>query len=168
MLIFNNAHTFPLKMTGEDDKDGFQFGDLASKLESSLSEGTSDLLANGQLNELTKPEFMDEVRKAKTAIVMFYRTTCPFCKQLVPVLRDIAEDYESKVYFARVNVDEVKGARSEFKVLGVPVTMAFKKGTPVARVDGLKGTDDYDAWVESIHMGIRPMSMDRGPTSDVE
>ncbi|MHA1962306.1 MAG: thioredoxin family protein [Candidatus Thorarchaeota archaeon] len=155
-------------MSEEEDKDGFQFGDLASKLESALTDGTSETLANGQLNDLAKPEFMEEVRKAKTAIVMFYRTTCPFCKQLEPVLRDLAEDYESKVYFARVNVDEVTKARSEFKLLGVPVTIAFKKGTPVARVDGLKGTDDYDVWVESIHTGIRPMSMDRGPTSDVQ
>jgi thioredoxin 1 len=157
-----------MNMSKEDDKDGFQFGNLASKLESTLSEGTSDSLANGQLNELAKPDFMDEVRKAKTAIVMFYRTTCPFCKQLEPVLRDLAEDYESKVYFARVNVDVLKEARSEFKVLGVHVTMAFKKGTSVARVDGLRGTDDFDTWVESIHKGIRPMSMDRGPTSDLQ
>jgi hypothetical protein len=152
MLICKGNRAVPMKMPEEDDKDGFQFGNLASKLESTLSEGTSDSLANGQLNELVRPEFMDEVRKTKTE----------------PVLRDLAEDYESKVYFARVNVDVVKEARSEFKVLGVPVTMAFKKGTPVARVDGLKGTDDYDSWVESIHTGIRPMSMDRGPTSDVQ
>ncbi|UCE09112.1 MAG: thioredoxin family protein [Candidatus Thorarchaeota archaeon] len=132
-----------------------------------MTEGTSDSLANGQLNDLSDPEFMEEVRKAKTAIVMFYRTMCPYCKQLEPLLRDLAKDYESKVYFARVNVDVVTGARSEFRILGVPVTAAFKKGTLAARVDGLKGTDDFGSWVESIHMGIKPMSMDRGPTSEI-
>lgn len=125
-------------------------------------------MANGTMNELQDASFMDTVRKAKTAIVMFYRPTCPFCKQLTPLLKDLAEEYESKVYFAMVNVDEIKGVREEYKILGVPVTVAFKKGTPVARVDGLRGVDDYDSWIEQVHQGIRPMGLESGQTSDLQ
>jgi thioredoxin 1 len=147
------------------EEDGFDA--MAKRLEAALG-GAEDSLANGKLNDFTDPDFMTTARKASTAVIMFYRTDCPFCKQLTPLLEDLAEDYQNKVYFGKVNVDDIEGVRDKYQILGVPMTTAFKKGTTVARIEGLRGVEVYDAWIESIHQGLRPLGADPGPITPLE
>jgi len=110
---------------------------------------------------------MDVVRRPRTAIVEFYTTTCPFCRQLKPVLDELAIDYTSRVYFAEVNIDEVEGAAEKFDVKGVPLLVAFKKGNPVAKMEGLRSIDELDGWIDTIHKGLRPMELSPGPVTNL-
>ena len=84
-----------------------------------------------------------------------------------PPVRRVASDYKSKVFFGKIHIDAVGGMREEYNILGVPIVMAFKKGNPVARIEGLRNIDDYDSWIDSIHKGIRPMIINAGPTSEL-
>ena len=86
----------------------------------------------------------------------------------MPLLEELAEDYETKVMFAKVNLEIVEEAQGLFDILGVPVVMAFKKGNLVGRIEGLRGIDEYDIWIDSIHKGLRPMGIDAGPTTNLQ
>ena len=152
----------------EDREKDFNFDALSKSLENKLEGSTDDPQADGGVRELTNGNIIDLIRKSPTTIVTFYRDDCPFCERLMPRLHDLAEDYTSKVAFSKFNVDTNEKVREEFKVLGVPLVIAFKKGMPVSRVEGLRSIDEYDSWIESIHEGLRPMGIDEGPTTRIE
>jgi len=152
----------------DEEKKSFGFEALTKNLESRLGGSSDDPFANGEVRDITDGEVIDQIRSSKTSIVSFYRDDCPYCERLMPLLDDLAEDYKSKVSFTKVNVDIADVTRSEFNILGVPLVIAFKKGMPVGRVEGLRSIDEYDSWIESIHEGLQPMGMDEGPTTRIK
>ncbi|TXT53833.1 MAG: hypothetical protein BAJATHORv1_110025 [Candidatus Thorarchaeota archaeon] len=137
------------------------FDSLAKKLETSI-ETSKEPLADGKVHDMREPSFMNLIRKIKTSVLIFYRSHCPFCERLLPILEDLAEEFALRVYFGKVNVDEVEGVQEEFNILGVPVVVAFKKGMMVSRVEGLRSREEYEYWIDSIHKGFRPMGLDVG------
>ncbi|MBD3405430.1 MAG: hypothetical protein GF411_04735 [Candidatus Lokiarchaeota archaeon] len=145
-----------------DEKDGVE--SLARKLDAHISGGNPESFANGELNELGA-EYKKQIGHARTSLLLLYRTICPYCEQLKPLLKDLANEYKSKVYFAMLDIDAIPSAREEFDVLGVPLVIAFKKGYPVGRVEGLRSFDEYDRWIESIHQGMNPMLIKDGPST---
>ncbi|MFW9799427.1 MAG: thioredoxin family protein [Candidatus Thorarchaeota archaeon] len=144
-----------------------QIKGIAERLEAAMTRTPDEPLANGTLNELPYENFMDTVRQPKTAIIEFYTNTCPYCRQMKPVLDELASDYKSKVYFAKINIEEQEEAATTFDVEGVPLIMAFKKGNPVAKIEGLRSIHELDRWIESIHRGLRPLRIEPGPVTKV-
>ena len=63
----------------DEKSDSSGFDEIAKKLESAFGGTSSEPTANGQLNELAG-EMYEIIRKPRTAIVLFYREDCPFCK----------------------------------------------------------------------------------------
>ena len=155
-------------MSEERNSNKTGFDALAKSLEKKLTGSSDNPDANGVVNSLDNEDFMVPVRKSPTSIVMFYRTECPYCKQLVPLLDELAEDFKSKVLFAKINIDNVSTAQDKFDILGVPVVMAFKKGNLVARIEGLREIDEYESWIDSIHKGLSPMGIDAGPITQID
>ncbi len=149
-----------------DEKERPDIDSMAKRLEAAM-QSSAEELANGRVNELDQ-NYMDIVRKARTAIVEFYRTTCPYCRQLMAVLEELAEVYKDKVFFAKVNVDLVEEPIERFKILGVPLTVAFKKGMAVSRMDGFQELETADRWVSALYHGIRPGDMPGGQFTSLE
>lgn len=155
-------------MPDKERNNEFSFDALSKKLEGQISKSSDDMDAKGDMRELTSHDIVGNIKSSSTSIVLFYRDECPYCKQLMPILDELADSYVSKVSFAKVNIDRIEQARQEFNVLGVPLVIAFKKGIPVGRIEGLRGVNDYDQWIESIHSGFRPMGLDEGPTTRLD
>ena len=155
-------------MSDERNPEKMGFDALAKSLEGKLAGQSDDANANGMVNELETEEYMDTIRKSPTSLVMFYRTVCPYCKQLMPILDELAEEYKSKVMFSKINIDTIESAREKFDILGVPVVMAFKRGNLVSRIEGLRSIDEYEPWIDSIHRGLRPMGVDSGLVSKLD
>ncbi|MHA2386100.1 MAG: thioredoxin family protein [Candidatus Thorarchaeota archaeon] len=149
----------------EHRKGGFEA--LSKRLEDALETKSVEPLANGILHEIADSNFMEELRKPSTAIIEFYTSTCPYCKQLAPILDELASDYKSKVYFAKINIDNLEEAGKAFDVVGVPLVIAFKKGQPVAKMEGLRDIDEIVDWIDSIHKGLRPMNLESGPVTRI-
>ncbi len=149
-----------------DDSDRPNIGDMARRLEAAMSSG-SDSMANGILNELDS-DYETLVKKARTSIVEFYRESCPYCRQMMAALEELAEKYKSKVFFGKVNIETVDGVVDRFNISGVPLTVAFKKGMPVSRMDGFKNFEAVESWIEMLYRGVRPGEIPGGQVSTLE
>jgi thioredoxin 1 len=143
------------------------FDAFSKRLEDALEKKDDEPFANGTLNEISDGSYMDALKNPSTAIIEFYTTSCPYCKQIAPILGELASDYKSKVYFGKINVDHVTEAAEVFEVVGVPLVIAFKRGQPVARMEGLRDRNELDGWIESIHNGFRPMNLESGPVTRI-
>ena len=81
------------------------------------------------VENVTAKTFPDAVeRSALPVVVDFYATWCGPCRMLAPVLDDLAEDYEGRVKFVRVNVDEEPDLAERFHVGAVPTVVLLNGG----------------------------------------
>ena len=64
--------------------------------------------------------------KSKTPLpVEFWAPWCSFCKQLNPILEEVAKNHPGGITFARVNIDEAASLANKFGVLAIPILGVF-------------------------------------------
>lgn len=143
------------------------FDSIARRLESQLEKTKGDPVANGRVNQLGE-DYKSKIRQARTAILLLHHSRCSHCRRIIPILDDLAEDCDWKVFFAMVDIEETEEVRNELDVAGVPLLVAFKKGYRVAQIEGSRPRDELDGWIDRIARGLRPMDLKSGPMSRLE
>ena len=88
---------------------------------------------------LTTANFDAEVLKNPgTVLVDFTATWCGPCKQLAPIVEEIAKDYAAKgVKVGKVDVDENQDLAAQYGVMSVPTLFFFKGGQVKDQYKGL-------------------------------
>ncbi|RME75760.1 MAG: thioredoxin [Planctomycetota bacterium] len=107
-----------------------------------------------QVEKITSKEFDEKVLKADLPVVVdFYADWCAPCKMLAPILDSMAEKFEGKVKFVKVNTDENPDLREKYQIMGVPTLMFFKNGK---KEDVAVGLLPVEALAEKIrkHAGV--------------
>ena len=67
----------------------------------------------------------------KTVFCDFWASWCGPCRMLAPVFEELAEKYEGKAEFVKVDIDENEEAAMKYRVTSIPNVMAFKGGQPI-------------------------------------
>ena len=83
------------------------------------------------LQAVTIEDFEQSVIQADTPVLVdFYADWCGPCKTQAPILGQLAEDFDGKVKFAKVDID-VDGNKDlavKYGVLSVPTLILFSNG----------------------------------------
>ncbi len=91
-----------------------------------------------EITEVNEEIFEQEVENSSIpTVVDFWATWCGPCRKLGPVLEEIAQNYEGKVKFTKVNVEENKEIAKKYSISGIPCLLVFDEGKPVERMVGL-------------------------------
>ena len=72
----------------------------------------------------------------RPVVVDFWADWCAPCKQLMPLLEQLADEYAGAFLLAKINADEQQGMSQQLGVRSLPTVMVFKDGQPV---DGFAG-----------------------------
>ena len=72
-------------------------------------------------------------------LVDFWAEWCGPCKQITPILEEIAVEHDGKLRIAKVNVDENLEIARRFEVMSIPTLVLFKEGVAQRRLIGAKG-----------------------------
>lgn len=82
--------------------------------------------------------FEHEVLNSNIPVVVdFWATWCGPCRKLSPVVEEIANEYEGKVKFAKLNIEQDKDIAQKYSISGIPCLLVFKDGQPIERMAGL-------------------------------
>jgi thioredoxin 1 len=74
-------------------------------------------------------EFQESVFESSEPVVVdFYADWCPPCKMVSPILENLSTEYQGKVSFLKVNVDEEPGLASQFGIMSIPTVIFFAGG----------------------------------------
>jgi thioredoxin 1 len=89
------------------------------------------------LNTATDTNFQKEVVGAsQLAMVDFWAEWCGPCRQLGPVVEQLADEYEGKMKVFKMNVDENPNTPGQFHIRGIPTMIFFKNGQVVDQLVG--------------------------------
>jgi len=75
-----------------------------------------------------------EEMNAGKALVMFWGSWCPVCKQAEVLLEQIEKEVGTKIY--RINVDKDLKMAVKYSVMGTPSFLVFENGKEIKRVVG--------------------------------
>jgi len=95
-------------------------------------------MANGIVN-LSSNTFDETVISAdKPVVVDFWAEWCGPCKQIAPILQEIATEHGDDVTIAKLNVDDNPELARRFNVMSIPTLLVFSGGEVSKRLVGAK------------------------------
>ena len=78
---------------------------------------------------VTDDSFETEVLKSdKPVLIDLWAEWCGPCKVLGPIIDDVAPEFEGKVRFTKINIDENPNTAPKYGIRGIPTIMIFKNG----------------------------------------
>lgn len=106
-------------------------------------------MAEGKVVEISDADFESEVLKADLpTLVDFWAPWCGPCKAITPVIQEMSEEYDGKIKFAKMNVDNNPETPGKFGIRAIPTLILFKNGEVADQVTGAVGKDQLSAMVE--------------------
>ena len=89
--------------------------------------------------ELTDDYFTAEVLQASEPVLVdFWAPWCGPCRQLAPVVEELAAENDGAVKVTKLNVDEASQTAQEYGISSIPTLLLFKGGEVQQRIVGVK------------------------------
>lgn len=95
--------------------------------------------------------FQAEVIREKGPVILdVWGPNCRPCKQLEPIMRGLAAEYDGRVKVCEMNTMLGPRAAAGLRVKGTPTVIYFRKGREVERVVGMRGSLYHEQTIEEV------------------
>ena len=93
----------------------------------------------GAVPEISDDNFKAEVlESSEPVLVDFWAPWCGPCRQLAPIVEELASENEGAVKVTKLNVDDATAVAQEYGISSIPTLLLFKNGEVQQRVVGVK------------------------------
>lgn len=101
-----------------------------------------------ELVDVTDQSFAREVLQSELPVLVdFWGDHCAACRQISPVLRELATEYEGRLRIVKMHAAENPASSGRFGVRAMPTVLVFSRGQVVGQ---LVGARPRAAFVEAI------------------
>lgn len=87
------------------------------------------------VTHLTDQTFNDQIKQGYT-FVDFWADWCAPCKMVAPTIDKLAEKWQGKIKFAKMDTDANPVVPGTFGIMSIPTFILFKDGQPVDSIMG--------------------------------
>jgi len=81
------------------------------------------------IHYVTDDTFEPEVLQSSVPVLVdYWAEWCGPCKNIAPILDEVAQEYAGRLKVAKLNIDENQATPPKFGIRGIPTLMIFKNG----------------------------------------
>jgi len=103
------------------------------------------------ITNLDSKNFDSQVLNSELPVLVdFYADWCGPCQMAIPIIEELAEEYNGKLIIAKINVDKQADLAKRFEVMSIPTMIFFKDGDEIERKTGFGGKDALKQTIDSI------------------
>ena len=100
--------------------------------------------------EFTDANFNAEVLQAKTPVLVdFWAPWCGPCRQIGPMIEELAGEYAGTIAVGKLNTDESPSTAEAYQVMQIPTLILFKNGTVEAQKVGALSKSQLATFLDS-------------------
>lgn len=102
-----------------------------------------DSYRSGVVHEIkTLHEITNLLKTSVVPVVIdFHATWCGPCRAMAPLYKKLAQQYADRVLFVKVNIDDLGGFATQYRIQGVPTFVFIKEGQELDRIVGGGNTE---------------------------
>ena len=91
---------------------------------------------------------IDVIGSKIPVFVDFWAEWCGPCRMTAPVIEELANDYDGKVKFVKVNVDEANDIAAKYSIFSIPTLILFRNGEILSQQAGAASKDSYKDMID--------------------
>ena len=92
-----------------------------------------------ELSDVTDRSFASEVLASELpTLVEFWGDHCPACRQISPILKELALDHAGRLRVLKMHAAENPATAARFGVRAMPTVLAFARGRVVGQLVGAR------------------------------
>jgi thioredoxin 1 len=109
-----------------------------------------EVFMSEHIHHVTDDSFESEVLQSSDPVLVdYWAEWCGPCKQIAPVLDQIAKEYEGRLKIAKINIDDNQNTPAKYGVRGIPTLMLFRNGNVEAAKIGALSKSQLTAFIDS-------------------
>jgi thioredoxin 1 len=104
-----------------------------------------------ELAEITDDNFEAEVLNSdKPVVIDFWAEWCAPCKQIAPIIKDLADQYADQVKVVKMDIDANPATPGKYGIRAIPTILAFKDGEVVEQLQGARPKADFEQQIKNL------------------
>jgi len=89
------------------------------------------------MQELTNASFDEMINSEQLVVVDFWAGWCMPCRLFAPVFEQLADEFDGKANFCKVNTDDYHQIAAKHNIELIPTVVVFKRGEELERAQGI-------------------------------
>ncbi len=91
------------------------------------------------IKHVTDDTFDAEVLQAEGPVLVdFWAEWCTPCRQVAPILEELAREHEGRITIVKLNTDENRGVASKYGIISIPTLNVYSGGEVVKTIVGAR------------------------------
>ena len=102
------------------------------------------------MNDIKSPEqFEKSLVSTNPVFVNFWAEWCGPCRTVSSVVEELSQEYDDKVDFVKINIDENSELTKKYNVFSIPTLDIFKNGELVSQQAGAASKSSFKTMIDS-------------------
>ena len=82
----------------------------------------------------------------------FWGDHCPACRQISPILKDLAEGHAGRVKIVKMHAAENMATSARYGIRAMPTVLAFRDGEVQGQLVGARKKADFEELIDRLHV----------------